>query len=684
MVASLSLFVTALFAAAPEKAPAVETLSAALAHFATRDYDAAAQDLAPDATGRRCPDGKQKSPLEPYCALYRAEALFYGGRFAQAAAEFEQARNLDPDGPLATRTLGREGEALMRAGKASDALDRLEKATQDDPSPELRFSLAEAKAATFDQPGAVEVYKAVYLESPDHPNAPLAKARLKASGAYPALTASDHLGRGERLLALGLPAKALASIHTAMSLARPGSESLRAELDLGKAYAQMKDPDRAEELLSGVAGAKAPASLQIEALLALGRLAMGRGDSAKAILRLDEVATRFPKDPAADEAAFLAAWTRFNVGDWAECAKVFETFVAERGSSPKRGDDAAWSLAFCRRLSGDRAGAEEALVELEKKSRKYSAQAVYWRARDASPKAAEVLYRQVVRKSPTGWYAWLARRRLAELGAPEEPLAMAAEAPSPAAPQGEREQRAALLAGLGLLRDASAEMGVAARAVKSAAEAQRLARACAALGLHGRAYAIANRWLWGAAYDKREAAALGLLYPRAFSRAVEASAQAVDLDPYFVWAIMRRESAFDPLALSSARAFGLMQLLAPTAAKIAHLAGEPDPGLAELQRPERIVPLGAWYLADLTGRFGQASLAAAAYNGGPNAVARWVGANGQRPLDEFVELIPYRETRLYVKNVLGDYFTYRALYQAAGAPLPFDWAVPQAVAGAAF
>ncbi|HEY3448745.1 MAG TPA: transglycosylase SLT domain-containing protein [Myxococcales bacterium] len=683
MVASLALLATLLAAAAPEKGPAVDALSNALARFAARDFDAAADALAPDAKGRRCPDGKAKSPLEPYCALYRAEALFYSGRFAPAAAEFEQARNLDPDGPLAARTLVREGEALLSAGRAADALERLEKAAKDGAAPELRFSLAEAKAATGDQAGALEGYKALYLEFPDHPTARLSKGRLKAAGALSSLTATDLLNRGERLLSAGLPAKALASIHKATTLARTPGEAFRAELNLGKAYVQMKDPERAERVLAGVDVPQAPQALQIEALLALGRLAMGRGDSAKAIARLDEVAARFPKDAAADEAAFLSAWTRFNVGDYAACAKAFAAFVDERGSSPKRAEDGLWYLAFCRRLSGDAAGAEQALIDLEK-SRKWSAQALYWRARDAAPKAAEPLYRQAIRRAPTGWYAWLSRRRLAEMGAAGEPLVMTAVDPSPAAPQGEREQRAALLAGLGLLRDASAEMAVAARSIKSPADAQRLGEACAALGLHGRAYAIANQRLWGPAYEKKEPAALGLLFPRAFPKTVEASAEAVGFDPYFVWAIMRRESAFDPLALSTARAFGLMQLLSPTAAKIAHLAGEPDPGLEQLQRPERIVPLGAWYLADLTGRFGQVSLAAAAYNGGPNAVARWVGANGRRPLDEFVELIPYKETRLYVKNVLGDYFTYRTLYSAPGAPLPFDWAVPNAVAGAAF
>jgi len=227
-------------------------------------------------------------------------------------------------------------------------------------------------------------------------------------------------------------------------------------------------------------------------------------------------------------------------------------------------------------------------------------------------------------------------------------------------------------------------MDFLARRATDPAEAFRVAKVCAALGLHHKAYSIANARLWPAAFERGDPQALGLLYPRAYSDAVRAASSAVGLDPYFAWAIMRRESAFDRLALSSARAFGLMQMLAQTARKVALLAGEEKPDLQALQEPQRILPLATWYLADLTGRFGHAALAAAAYNGSPQAVARWVQGRAGTPLDDFVEQIPYRETRSYVKGVLGDYFTYRALWKADGTPLPFPTTVPRAAAGASF
>src|SRR5690606_28521909 len=102
---------------------------------------------------------------------------------------------------------------------------------------------------------------------------------------------------------------------------------------------------------------------------------------------------------------------------------------------------------------------------------------------------------------------------------------------------------------------------------------------------------------------------------------------------------------------------------------IAVITGEPEPNETDLYDPNRTLPLATWYLAELAGRFGHLALAAAAYNGGPEPVSAWVTARHSLPLDLFVETIPFRETRGYVKGVLGDYYGYRALH-GAELPLP--------------
>lgn len=654
-------------------------LAEALQRGSAADYAGAAAALAPDADGRRC-----GAPLEPYCAFYRGEALFYSGRYEEAAAELRAARDLDPAGPVAVRALGREGEALLRSGHAHDAAARLREAMASRPSPALQLSLAEALLGEGDAAGAIAQWRRILVASPEDPAATVASKHLEQQGALAALSFQDNLARAERLLAAGQVAQALASARTATREASTEAERFHARLVLGKALAASSEDGEAEKTFQSIAVPRAPPKLQMEALLALGRGAMGRGAPAEAIAHLSEICRRFPSDGACDEAAFLSAWIAFNQGDYRGCTARFDAFVEEHRKARRR-SDGLWYLGFCHRLAGDLAAADRAFLDLERSSSALAPQALYWRARGArSPQAAEPLYRQLAHAAPTSWYAWLARRRLAELGLAAEPFTLSASESFSGTPSSEREARAAQLAALGLMRDADAEMAAVASSAKGTAEVLRMAGICASMGLHARAYQLANGRLWSAALDKKEPAALSLLFPRAYSDTVRASAEAVRIDPYFIWAIMRRESGFDPLAVSPARAFGLMQMLAPTAEKIAHLAGEERPGLESLQRPERSVPLAAWYLAELTGIFGHTALAAAAYNGSPRAVARWASERDDMPIDEFVELIPFRETRFYVKGVLGDYFTYRALWSAPGDALPFCERVPKPTVGVAF
>jgi soluble lytic murein transglycosylase len=129
---------------------------------------------------------------------------------------------------------------------------------------------------------------------------------------------------------------------------------------------------------------------------------------------------------------------------------------------------------------------------------------------------------------------------------------------------------------------------------------------------------------------------------------------------------MRRESRYDPGAISGARARGLMQLLPDTATRLANAAGEAAPGEFDLHDPAVNVRLGARYLASLRERFGSTLAVAAAYNAGPRNVLAWL----QAPLeaDEWVERIPFRETRLYVKLVHGTWAAYGMLY-GTGRPV---------------
>jgi soluble lytic murein transglycosylase len=125
---------------------------------------------------------------------------------------------------------------------------------------------------------------------------------------------------------------------------------------------------------------------------------------------------------------------------------------------------------------------------------------------------------------------------------------------------------------------------------------------------------------------------------------------------------MREESYFNPLAVSGSNAMGLMQLMPTTASEVARWEAMPSFQPMELFVPEVNVKLGSRYLKHLHELFqGNSMLAVGSYNGGPNAVKRWLSV-AQKDPDWFVESIPYEQTRTYIKKVFTSYWNYRQLY----------------------
>ncbi len=127
------------------------------------------------------------------------------------------------------------------------------------------------------------------------------------------------------------------------------------------------------------------------------------------------------------------------------------------------------------------------------------------------------------------------------------------------------------------------------------------------------------------------------------------------VDPFLVAGLIREESLYHARVVSPVGAIGLMQLMPETAKKVGRQLGlqDSDSDRKSLDEPNRNIQLGTHYLGQLLNEFqGNIIYAVAAYNAGPQAVKRWIGQNGHRDPDEFIELIGYRETRGYVKRVL--------------------------------
>lgn len=150
-------------------------------------------------------------------------------------------------------------------------------------------------------------------------------------------------------------------------------------------------------------------------------------------------------------------------------------------------------------------------------------------------------------------------------------------------------------------------------------------------------------------------------YPQAFSPLIEDVADEEGIPASFVRAIAREESSFDPEAVSWAKAYGLVQLIMPTAKRFASEVGEKATPRT-LKKPEVNLKIGARYMAWLWDRLNEnPALVPAAYNAGEGAVRRWLVEDSERPLDIFIEEIPYDETRRYTRRVLQTYGVYQWL-----------------------
>lgn len=269
----------------------------------------------------------------------------------------------------------------------------------------------------------------------------------------------------------------------------------------------------------------------------------------------------------------------------------------------------------------------------------------YWRARSLEKlgrtQQSQSIYRGLVQEN--GYYSVLSAWRLGEKYRPQ-----AETLPSDAALQKLLEARpeairARELHAVGQPAWANAEWNAATRDLDDAGR-QQAARVAARWGWHVQAVSTLGQT------SARNV--LEILYPDPYAPDIRRGAQQVQLPPEWIYGVMRQESLFQPQAQSSANAYGLLQLLLPTAQGVARRWSLPRPTREDLFKPDVNIPLGAAYLREMTDRFdGQFLLTLAAYNAGPNAVPRWLPPSPM-DADVWVENVPYNETRGYLQRII--------------------------------
>jgi soluble lytic murein transglycosylase len=501
---------------------------------------------------------------------------------------------------------------------------------------------------------------------------------ILASNPEVADTRSLSYHRAESALLLREGELAEANEQAEAGLAMTTEESIRAELVWVQARASKPEPERAkrailEYLQISPRGPDAAAALE-----ALALNYWHDDDYTHAREAFGRIVADFPESQ-------LAPGAMLRIGKIFEEERKFDSARAQYGRLARRypNSDAAeearfrgpWTLYLAHEYRGAASGFMSARAHAKEATDRDMCD--YWHARalekSGDGENARAIFAKLAESTDSNYYPELASRRVAAAkpGLNLDPILAASSAAdpmfngTPAVSGGAEYHMARLntLRAMGLKELEPGELKALESRGNDTAEMRRFVLA---------GFASADAW-----YDAIEAATrmekIGQLdhataervrYPRAYWELFSSASTRLGLDQYLVLALARQESLFNPKATSVSNARGLMQLIPSTAKKMAAERGM-APGAVELYDPSINVDLGTTYLKNLFEMFGgDAFHAVAAYNGGEHAVAKWISDFPGDDDDEWVENIAYKETREYVKKVIGGRREYRLLYQS--------------------
>jgi len=659
-----------------EDAGALAWLVVGYAHFIDKDYGKAIEPL-----NRAKP---MAGDLGDYIAYYLGTCYLQTGHQAEGMAALANFEKTYPDSLLIRDAHLSYANALLSEGRAAEAAELFEKDRLPARS-DIEFGIGRAYAAVGQSAKASDALANVYYNMPTSAEADAAYAELKklpiatqpapvqrktradllmkarrfsdaadeyrelASHAAPADRPAAELALADALHRSGRNREAKAELSTLVG-ATPEQNAQRFYI-LGE-VAWASDQNELFYQLVDQLRQMAPTSSWLEsALLSVANLHLVHHEYDQALDAFRELQQRFPKGSKASYAHWKAAWLTLRMGRNEEAKKLFDEQIAAYPG-------------------GNEANA-----------------ALYWRARlaeeDNDPAMARAFYQKLSDRYRNYYYAELARQRLTKLPAGSDPPGQyplldrippvehgekitLAEAP----PEDLHYQKAKLLGNGGLIDLAVRELDKAASddQDKSWAPAET-AQLYIDTGHYDRAIELMKHSV--PSYFAVDIPTLPreyweALFPRPYWPDLKKFSVANGLDPYLVASLIRQESEFNPVAVSRANAVGLMQLLPRTGKLVARQIAMNRYNPSQLYTPPVNLELGTHYFRGMVNQFGGSfEQALAAYNAGTDRVDEWMGQGTYRDAAEFVESIPFTETREYVQAIMRNASVYRQLY---GAP----------------
>ena len=618
------------------------------------------------------------SPIADYASLLLAQSLLASSDAAGARAAATRSVDAAPDGRPMPSALLQAAAVLSGAGDDAGAGELyrrfLDRHGDHAEAPRARFALARSLLSAGRVPEASRAFTDVWLLAPASPAAEDARRQLRVledgGVRVPPISPKDRLERAERLLAAGQLDPARAEADALLGPGLPPDLASRALRVTAEAARRAGRLDAATVTVNR-ALSELPADRRAPWLLELARLQQ-RKSRDLAVPTLDRLVREYPKSPEAPDALMLKGRLLESANRAAEAEAAYQRLAVDYPES----DDAAhaiWRLGWAAWFRGAYADAASRWSRLltARGGQAYREAAEYWTGRaheqrgDAAAAARQ--YGMVLADGVRSYYGLLAGRR-STAGPRSAALPDLPANPREALDGDVRFTRVQWLRAVGLTDFADEEMDDLTR--RSLGEPRRLYAASAVYAEETR-YHLALRILRRHFQSyARSGGALTrqfwqMFYPLGWRAELTEAAARAAVDPLLVAAVVREESSFYPQARSRVGARGLMQLMPDTARPMAQARRLAFNNGDLLDDPAANLDMGSGYLGGLLREFGDARLAAAAYNAGPGRVREWWAGRRSDDVDVWVEQIPFNETRAYVKRVMLSWEEYRRLYGAA-------------------
>jgi soluble lytic murein transglycosylase len=659
-----------------EDAGALAWLVAGYARTLDRDYVRAI-----DALNRAKP---RAGDLGDYVNLYLGTAYYQSGRLAEAVATLGGFDKGYPESLLTRDAHVAYANALVADERAQEAVELLENSRQPIRA-DMELALGRAYEAEGQPAKALGIFRNLYFTMPLSWEASQVEGELTKLAATSETQPPSFEIRKTRadLLTKGKQYNQAANEYRGLLNESGANDRVAVQIAMAEALRHAGRDKDAKKALDSMP--ETTPETKAERLFNLGEIARAANDDDGFLRILEQLRQTAPTSSWLEQELLSAGNIYLLRRDYDRAIDSYRE-LQQRFPNGGRASYAHWKATWLSLRQARRADAEkgcEEQIELYPLSGEVPA-ALYWRARlaeeDGEPAKARAYYQKVSDRFRNYYYGELAREQIKKLKSDGDPMQLplldrvppidagAKVTADPVPEDNLRVQKAKLLENGALLDFAVRELRAAADEGKGNWLAPETARLYADAGRYDVAIEVLKRAVpsyFAVDLQSLPRAYWEALFPKPYWFDLKRFSSSNALDPYLVAALIRQESEFNPNAVSRANAVGLMQLLPKVGKSVAkqerlkHFSG------AQLFTPVVNLQLGTRYFRSMVDKFGAFEYALAAYNAGADRVQDWLGQGKYRDPQEFVESIPFTETREYVQAILRNANVYRQLY---GAP----------------